>query len=70
MTAVVGRRRAGKTTFVHQLRRERLSQGVPRTHVPHVHFKDERLAGLHGRHLGFLINPVSWPQTLARHGCP
>ena len=55
VTAVVGMRRAGKTTFVHQLRRERLSQGVPRTHVPYVNFEDERLAGLDGRHLGFLL---------------
>lgn len=29
-TAVIGMRRAGKTTFLHQLRRERLERGVPR----------------------------------------
>lgn len=54
-TAVVGTRRAGKTTFVHQLRRERLARGVPRTSLPYVNFEDERLAGLDGRHLGFLL---------------
>ena len=54
-TAVVGMRRAGKTTFAHQLRRERLAHGVPRTHLPYVNFEDERLAGLDGRHLGFLL---------------
>jgi hypothetical protein len=55
VTAVVGMRRVGKTTFLHQLRRERLAQGVPRTHAPYVNFEDERLAGLQGRHLGFLV---------------
>ena len=29
-TAVVGMRRAGKTTFLHQLREERIERGVPR----------------------------------------
>jgi hypothetical protein len=29
-TAVTGMRRAGKTTFLHQIRRERLARGVPR----------------------------------------
>jgi hypothetical protein len=29
-TAVVGMRRTGKTTFLHQLRRERLERGVAR----------------------------------------
>ncbi|MEW6072555.1 MAG: ATP-binding protein [Planctomycetota bacterium] len=54
-SAVVGMRRAGKTTFVHQIRRERLAQGVPRTQVPYINFEDERLAGLDGRRLGFLL---------------
>ena len=30
-TAVVGMRRAGKTTFLHQLRQERIEQGFPRS---------------------------------------
>jgi predicted AAA+ superfamily ATPase len=54
-TAVVGMRRAGKTMFVHQLRRERLARAVPRVQLPYVNFEDERLAGLEGRHLGFLL---------------
>ena len=54
-TAVVGMRRAGKTTFVHQLRGERLARGAPRARLPYVNFEDERLVGLDGRHLGFLL---------------
>ncbi|MBI3392659.1 MAG: ATP-binding protein [Nitrospirae bacterium] len=45
-TAVVGMRRAGKTTFLHQLRRERLARGVPRERLAYVNFEDEQLAGI------------------------
>ena len=45
-TAVIGMRRAGKTTFLHQLRRERLERGVRRERLPYMNFEDERLAGL------------------------
>ena len=45
-TAVIGMRRAGKTTFLHQLRRERADAGVPREALPYVNFEDERLVGL------------------------
>lgn len=54
-TAVIGMRRAGKTTFVHQLRRERLARDVPRNRLPFVSFEDERLAGLEVHQLGFLL---------------
>lgn len=54
-TAVIGMRRAGKTTFLHQIRQERLANGVTRTRLPYINFEDERLAGLHGAHLGFLL---------------
>lgn len=54
-TAVVGMRRAGKTTFVHQLRGQRLARGVPRTQLPYINFEDERLAGLAASQLGFLL---------------
>lgn len=54
-TAVVGMRRAGKTTFLHQLRRERLERGVPRERLPYINFEDERLAGLEARHLHLLV---------------
>ncbi len=54
-TAVIGMRRAGKTTFLHQLRRERLEKGVARERLVYVNFEDERLAGLQAAHLGGLI---------------
>ena len=54
-TAVVGMRRAGKTTFLHQLRRERLEAGAKRHALPYLNFEDERLAGLSAEHLNPLI---------------
>lgn len=54
-TAVVGMRRAGKTTFLHQMRRERMAQGATREHLPYVNFEDERLAELKAGQLGFLV---------------
>ncbi|MDP2916114.1 MAG: ATP-binding protein [Candidatus Aminicenantes bacterium] len=54
-TAVVGIRRAGKTTFLHQMRRERMTQGAAREHLPYINFEDERLAGLRAAQLGFLL---------------
>ena len=54
-TVIIGMRRAGKTTFLHQLRRERVARGVARNRLPYVNFEDERLAGLPGAHLGFLV---------------
>jgi predicted AAA+ superfamily ATPase len=56
VTAVVGMRRAGKTTFVHQLRRERVATGIPRELCPYVSFEDERLADLQPTQLGFLLD--------------
>ena len=35
-TAVVGVRRAGKTTFLHQVRRERLERAVARERLPYI----------------------------------
>jgi len=54
-TAVLGMRRAGKTMFVHQLRRERLAGGTPRVLLPYINFEDERFAELHAGQLGFLL---------------
>jgi hypothetical protein len=45
-TAVIGMRRAGKTTFLHQQRRERLERGTPRERLLFFSFEDERLAGI------------------------
>ncbi len=54
-TAVVGMRRAGKTTFLHQLRRERVERGAGRERLPYINFEDERLAGLAAKHLHLLL---------------
>ena len=54
-TAVVGMRRAGKTTFLHQLRRERLEKGAARERLVYLNFEDEQLAGLQAVHLNSLI---------------
>ncbi|MEW6744908.1 MAG: ATP-binding protein [Planctomycetota bacterium] len=45
-TAVVGMRRAGKTTYLHQVRRERLERGIARERVVYLNFEDEQLAGM------------------------
>ena len=55
-TAVVGMRRAGKTTFLHQLRQERIEQGVARQRLPYVSFEDERLADLDAADLDLLVS--------------
>jgi predicted AAA+ superfamily ATPase len=48
-------RRSGKTAFLHQIRRERLSGGVTREKLPFVSFEDERLAGITAGELDTLI---------------
>jgi hypothetical protein len=54
-TAIVGMRRVGKTTFLHQMRQDRMASGAAREHLPYVNFEDERLADLKGSDLGFLV---------------
>lgn len=54
-TAVVGMRRAGKTFFLHQVRREQIDKGTPRERLPYVNFEDERLAGIDAGHLTSLL---------------
>ena len=54
-TAVVGMRRSGKTTFLHQIRRERLTGGMGRERLAFVNFEDEQLAGLGADELHVLI---------------
>lgn len=40
VTSVPGVRRGGKTTFVHQLGRERLA-GIPRALLPYINFEKD-----------------------------
>ncbi len=54
-TAVVGMRRAGKTTFLHQVRADRLRDGIPQERLPFVCFEDERLATLPADSLGLAV---------------
>jgi predicted AAA+ superfamily ATPase len=48
-------RRAGKTTFLHQQRRERLEAGVPTERLPFLGLEDERLVGITARDLHPLV---------------
>ena len=55
-TAIVGMRRSGKTTLLHQIRQQRLNQGVDRRALPYINFEDERLSGLTAEHLSQLVD--------------
>lgn len=55
-TAVIGMRRAGKTTFLHQLRTERAASGTPMRLLPMLTLEDERLADMDAMRLGALID--------------
>lgn len=55
VTAVVGMRRTGKTTYLHQLRREALAAGMPSERLPFVNFEDERLSGMGADGLSILL---------------
>lgn len=54
-TAVVGMRRVGKTTFLHQLRRERLERGLARERLPYINFEDEQLVGITAKDLHVVV---------------
>lgn len=54
-TAIIGMRRAGKTTFAHQLRRERHGAGLPAEHLPYLNLEDERLLGIDAAQLGTVV---------------
>ena len=60
-TAVVGVRRAGKTCFLHQLRRTRLEQGAARERLPYVSFEDERSASIRRRATSSCATTWTWP---------
>ena len=52
--AVIGMRRAGKTTFLRQLLAERRT-GLPPERAIYLSFDDDRLAGMGVEQLGFLL---------------
>lgn len=54
--AIVGMRRAGKTTFLLQCLGDRLSQGEARERLVYFNFEDERLAGLSAKDLGWILD--------------
>ena len=69
-TAVVGARRAGKTTFLHQLRQAHADGGVPRASLPYISFEDERLAGFEARYLGMLEEEFARLSPRVEHDAP
>jgi predicted AAA+ superfamily ATPase len=52
--AVIGMRRAGKTTFLRQLQEDRRAS-VPPERALYMSFDDDRLAGFGVEQLGFLL---------------
>lgn len=53
--AVVGMRRAGKTSFLWQVIADRVAAGTPRDGLMYLNFEDERLAGLQLADLALLV---------------
>ncbi len=53
--AVIGMRRSGKTWFLYQCLKERLTRGAPRETLVYINFEDERLAGMETRHLSLVL---------------
>ena len=53
--AIIGMRRAGKTTFLWQIVQEHLLQGMPREHALYFNFEDERLLDLQARDLHLIV---------------
>ena len=56
VTSVIGMRRAGKTTFLHQLRAESIARGAAPWQLPFLRLEEERFAGLDALSLGALID--------------
>lgn len=53
--AVIGMRRAGKTTFLHQCMADRTAAGAPAESQFYLHLEDDRLAGITTSDLSWLI---------------
>lgn len=55
-TAVIGFRRSGKTTLLHQVRAQRVADHGDRARVPYLNLEDERLVGVTLDDLGFSVD--------------
>ena len=53
--AIIGTRRCGKSTFLKQLRQERIEQGIPSERLPLVSFNDIRFSNLAASDLRSII---------------
>jgi hypothetical protein len=63
--AVIGMRRAGKTTFLYQCLADRLADGVERERLVYFNFEDERLGGLQAADLGVILD--EYYRSFPRH---
>jgi predicted AAA+ superfamily ATPase len=54
--AVIGMRRAGKTSFLYQCLADRLAAGTAREKLVYFNFEDERLAGMQAADLGTVLD--------------
>ncbi len=54
--AVIGMRRAGKTTYLHQVRQELIAAGRSPERLVYFNFEDERLADLQAKDLGVVTD--------------
>lgn len=54
--AIIGMRRAGKSSFMWQLLAQRHAQGVAREGLLYFSFEDERLAGMQAEDLDMLVD--------------
>lgn len=54
--AVIGMRRAGKTSFLYQCLADRLAAGTAREKLVYFNFEDERLAGIEAADLGIVLD--------------
>ncbi len=66
--AVIGMRRAGKTTFLWQVLSDRLAEGVPREGALYFNFDDERLVDMKARDLSGLLEEYYTLHPEWRHG--
>src|SRR3990172_4471507 len=57
--AVIGMRRAGKTSLLWQILADRFAAGTPREGLLYFSFEDERLAGMQAKDLDMLVEEYS-----------